>query len=186
MSQRDRHAARRRDALPAAEQLHGDAGRDEPDDRLRRVHGVGARAAHLPTDGLDAAVGPNGRIDGRCAALRVSFGEEVRRSFIMPIGEHLLRMVEQIELVASSTSDLLLAFRVSVPAAAADGEWRDVRSEMDHYGEQAEKAALQRAEMPLKKGVVRPLVARLSRSAPDSRWRARPAPTPSLCSASRS
>lgn len=104
----------------------------------------------------------------------------------MPIGEHLLRMVEQIELVASSTSDLLLAFRVSVPAAAADGEWRDVRSEMDHYGEQAEKAALQRAEMPLKKGVVRPLVARLSRSAPDSRWRARPAPTPSLCSASRS
>lgn len=72
----------------------------------------------------------------------------------MPIGEHLLRMVEQIELVASSTSDLLLAFRMNVPVDSSEGEWRDVRTEMDHYGEQTEKAALQRAEMPLKKGIV--------------------------------
>ena len=72
----------------------------------------------------------------------------------MPIGEHLLRLVEQIELVASSTSDLLLAFRVNLTTEAMEGEWRDVRTDMDHYGEQAEKAALQRAEMPLKKGIV--------------------------------
>ena len=40
----------------------------------------------------------------------------------MPIGEHLLRLVEQIELVASSTSDLLLAFRVNLTTEAMEGE----------------------------------------------------------------
>ena len=110
----------------------------------------------------------------------------MRSSFIMPIGEHLLRLVEQIELVASSTSDLLLAFRVNLTTEAMEGEWRDVRTEMDHYGEQAEKAALQRAEMPLKKGIVGCSASNSLRSALDSKWRARPARIRSLCSAKRS
>ena len=111
---------------------------------------------------------------------------QLRCSFIMPIGEHLLRMVEQIELVASSTSDLLLAFRVNIATEALEGEWRDVRTEMDHYGEQTEKAALQRAEMPLKKGIVRCGASGSSRSALGSKWRARPARIRSRCSAKRS
>ena len=104
----------------------------------------------------------------------------------MPIGEHLLRLVEQIELVASSTSDLLLAFRVNLTTEAMEGEWRDVRTEMDHYGEQAEKAALPRAALPLKTGLVRCSASNSLRSALDSTWRARPARIRSLCSAKRS
>ena len=63
-------------------------------------------------------------------------------------------MVEQLELVASSTVDLLAAFHVKPSEEQSDGEWHDVRSEMERYGEQKEKASLTKAEMPLKKGVV--------------------------------
>lgn len=63
-------------------------------------------------------------------------------------------MVEQLEIAASATSDALAAFR-DTASAAQEGAWRDVGTELERYGEQREREALSRAELPLKQGVVR-------------------------------
>ena len=99
----------------------------------------------------------------------------------MPIGEHLLKIVEQLEIVTSTTSDSLAAFRgvltgeegednddektkqtrETLPAGGEkkekegrEGEWKSLSSELDRYGEQYERSALNKAELSLKDGVV--------------------------------
>lgn len=63
-------------------------------------------------------------------------------------------MVEQLEIAASATGDALAAFR-DTASAAQEGAWHDVGTELERYGEQREREALSRAELPLKQGVVR-------------------------------
>jgi len=93
-------------------------------------------------------------------------------SFLMPIGEHLLKIVEQLEIVTSTTSDNLAAFRSILTEERGDddektrqdmevlkagekgNEWKSLNSELARYGEQHERSALNNAELPLKDGVV--------------------------------
>ena len=101
-------------------------------------------------------------------------------SFLMPIGEHLLKIVEQLEIVTSTTSDSLAAFRGVLTGEGngdsektkhtrenltagekeiekekgREGEWKSLSSELDRYGEQHERSALNKAELSLKDGVV--------------------------------
>ena len=96
-------------------------------------------------------------------------------SFLMPIGEHLLKIVEQLEIVTSTTSDSLAAFRGVLAEEKENGEtkstaetmtigekseqgrwneWKSLGSELAKYGEQHERSALNKAELSLKDGVV--------------------------------
>lgn len=73
----------------------------------------------------------------------------------MPVGEHLLKIVEQLEIATSSADDTLAAFHAAIPGDAATQEvWWTLGGEMRRLGGELEWAALGRAEMALREGVV--------------------------------
>lgn len=89
----------------------------------------------------------------------------IMSSFLMPIGEHLLKIVEQLEIVTSSTSDSLAAFRAVIQeelarqseegnSSSMEKEWKSVGTELERYGGQKERSSLNKAELLLKEGVV--------------------------------
>lgn len=69
--------------------------------------------------------------------------------FILPIGEHLLKIVEQLEMVVASTGEGLQKVVVE-----AGDEWRSVLTEMERYGRDEEKKAMKASELVLKRGNV--------------------------------
>ena len=62
----------------------------------------------------------------------------MRVRFILPLGEHLLKIVEQVEMAAG----------------AAGEEWRSVLTEMERYGREEEKRCMKNSEVVLKRGYV--------------------------------
>ena len=78
-------------------------------------------------------------------------------SFMMPVGEHLLKIVEQLEIVSSAANDTLNAFRSVITTAPSENgsEWKSLSSELERYGLQREHSAMNKAELPLKGSVVR-------------------------------
>ena len=70
----------------------------------------------------------------------------MRDRFILPIGEHLLKIVEQLEMVVASTGEGLQKVAVE-----AGDEWRSVLTEMERYGR---KKAMKASELVLKRGYV--------------------------------
>lgn len=78
-------------------------------------------------------------------------------SFMMPVGEHLLKIVEQLEIVSSAANDTLNAFRSVITTASSENgsEWKSLSSELERYGLQREHSAMNKAELPLKGSVVR-------------------------------
>ena len=77
-------------------------------------------------------------------------------SFMMPVGEHLLKIVEQLEIVSSATHDTLSAFRTVITTKSSENsaEWKSLSSELERYGQQREHSAMNKAELPLKGSVV--------------------------------
>lgn len=77
-------------------------------------------------------------------------------SFMMPVGEHLLKIVEQLEIVSSATNDTLSAFRTVITTKSSENsaEWKSLSSELERYGQQREHSAMNKAELPLKGSVV--------------------------------
>ena len=74
---------------------------------------------------------------------------------MMPVGEHLLKIVEQLEIATSSADDTLAAFHAATPAdAGAQDVWWSLGGEMRRLGGELERAALGRAELSLREGVV--------------------------------
>ena len=73
----------------------------------------------------------------------------VRTRFILPIGEHLLKIVEQLEMVTAATGEGLQ--KVAVEAGE---EWRSVLTEMERYGREEEKKCMKESELVLKRGYV--------------------------------
>ena len=72
----------------------------------------------------------------------------------MPVGEHLLKVVEQLEIAASAADDTLAAFHAAAPEETATvGGW-SLGGEMRRLGDELERAALGRAEVALREGVV--------------------------------
>ena len=65
----------------------------------------------------------------------------------MPVGEHLLKVVEQLEIAAS-------AFHAAAPEETATEGWWSLGGEMRRLGDELERAALGRAEVALREGVV--------------------------------
>ena len=59
----------------------------------------------------------------------------------MPVGEHLLKVVEQLEIAAA-------------PEETATEGWWSLGGEMRRLGDELERAALGRAEVALREGVV--------------------------------
>lgn len=68
-------------------------------------------------------------------------------SFILPIGEHLLKIVEQLEIVTSSVNE---AF-VNMKNESAVSE---ITSEMEKFGIQKEREILGKCGIQLKKSIV--------------------------------
>ena len=66
----------------------------------------------------------------------------------MPVGEHLLKVVEQLEIAASA------AFHAAAPEETATEGWWSLGGEMRRLGDELERAALGRAEVALREGVV--------------------------------
>ena len=73
----------------------------------------------------------------------------MRDRFILPIGEHLLKIVEQLEMVVASTGEGLQKVAVE-----AGDEWRSALTEMERYGREEEKKAMKASELVLKRGYV--------------------------------
>ncbi|KAK8818906.1 hypothetical protein WA577_003016 [Blastocystis sp. JDR] len=67
--------------------------------------------------------------------------------FILPLGEHLLKIVEQVEMAAGAASEGLQ--KVAVEAGE---EWRSVLTEMERYGREEEKRCMKNSEVVLKRG----------------------------------
>jgi hypothetical protein len=97
-----------------------------------------------------------GRMDDSLHSLPSEYicGRNMNCSFILPAGEHMLKIVEQLEIVLSTATDLLGAF---LPSSQKDqnAEWRNVLTEMMRYGDQKEKAVLGKADLTLKIGLVK-------------------------------
>ena len=73
----------------------------------------------------------------------------LRGSFILPIGEHLLKIVEQLEMVAAWAGESLQS------VGGEEGEeWKPVITEMNRYGVQEEKKRMTTCELALKHGCV--------------------------------
>lgn len=77
------------------------------------------------------------------------------RSALMPVGEHLLKVVEQLEIAASAADDTLAAFHAAAHEEPAPEGWWSLGGEMRRLGDERERAALGRAEVALREGVVR-------------------------------
>ena len=69
-------------------------------------------------------------------------------SFVLPVGEHLLKVVEQLEIVTSAVHEAFATIKT-------DNLLHDVLVEMEKYGSQQEKEILSQCNLVLKKGVVR-------------------------------
>lgn len=76
-------------------------------------------------------------------------GVSLTGSFILPIGEHLLKIVEQLEMVASWAGESLQNVGVE-----EGEEWKSVITEMNRYGMQEEKKRMKVCELALKHGCV--------------------------------
>lgn len=63
------------------------------------------------------------------------------------MGEHLLKVVEQLEIVTSAVHEAFVTVK-------SEGLLHDVLVEMEKYGNQQEKEILSRCNLVLKKGVV--------------------------------
>ena len=75
---------------------------------------------------------------------------------MMPVGEHLLKIVEQLEIVSSATNDTLTGFHsvVTIKSSENGSEWKSLSSEVERYGQQREHSAMNKAELQLKGSVV--------------------------------
>lgn len=73
----------------------------------------------------------------------------MRVRFILPLGEHLLKIVEQVEMAAGAAGEGLQ--KVAVEAGE---EWRSMLTEMERYGREEEKRCMKNSEVVLKRGYV--------------------------------
>ena len=53
----------------------------------------------------------------------------------MPVGEHLLKVVEQLEIAASAADDTLAAFHAAAPEETATEGWWSLGGEMRRLGD---------------------------------------------------
>lgn len=67
---------------------------------------------------------------------------------LLPIGEYMLKVVEQLEIASSSVSELFVTIQ-------DDQEVHEVIMEMEKYGMQKERGILDQCHLVLKHGIVR-------------------------------
>ena len=76
-------------------------------------------------------------------------GVSLRGRFILPIGEHLLKIGDQVVMVAAWAGESLQSVGVE-----EGEEWMSLITEMNRYGVQEEKKRMKTCELALKHGCV--------------------------------